>query len=121
MANKTIPELDEIEIDALDAEDLTILETAIRTYKLRMSTLIAFIRNQIRNVIELELEGTETGEYPIDLTEYEIDATVMIWMLRAPDGTQMPAAEIRATDADTLVIDFGEFSPEAGTYTLVGV
>ncbi len=121
MANKPIPELPEITIDDLEASNLTILETGIATFKLRISTLVAFLRNLGRTNVTLVLTGSETGEQVIDVTSYEIDATLLVWMLRDPNGWQIPTARIRATDEVTLVVDLGLFTMDAGTYSILGV
>jgi len=121
MANKTIPELNEIDTEDLSTDHLLIMDTATETFKVRFSSMIAFFRTYSRTEVNVVLDGSETGDQTIDVTSEEILATKMIWMLRKPDNTQMPAIEIQATDDDTVLIKLGEFSLPAGTYKLLGV
>ncbi len=122
MANKTIPELDEIDIGDVTVDQLFVIDTGLLTLKLRMSTLLSFIFGSgSRHSIEVAYDGSEVGVKTVDVSSLVDDATIYIWMLKNPDGKQLPAMDITTPDADTVEIDSGEFALAVGTYTLIGV
>lgn len=128
MANKTIPELNEIDLEDLDDEQLFILDAGTETFKVRMSTLLSYAFNSLRKAIEVTFDGVETGEKTVDVTAYVPDAQLVQWMLKKPSGSPTYAeqvspveARIWATDASTVIIDTGDFAFDAGDYTLIGV
>lgn len=126
MANKTIPELNEIDLVDVTADQLSIWDTGLETFKIRLSTLANFLLSFNRVVIEVVFDGVTTGATTVDVTDYVADAQVMQWMLKKPlggstFGEQLPATVIRTTDEVTVVIDTGDFALDAGTYVLIGV
>ncbi len=125
MANRIIPELDEIAIEDLTTDQLMILDSGLQTFKLRLDTLASFLLTNGRAVVTVEFDGMTTGETTVDVSAYVFDARVIVWMLKKPqsgtDGEQMPATVIKTPDDTTVVIDSGDFALDAGTYTLIGV
>lgn len=125
MANKTIPELTEIDLVDVEDTNLTVLETGTETFKLRLSTLQDFLFNTLRKAVPVVIDGVTTGVTTVDVSSYVADARLVQWMLKKPEGGstlgEQIAAVIRTPDADTVTIDTGDFALDAGTYTLLGV
>lgn len=126
MANKTIPDLPEIDLEDVEDTNLLVLETGLVTYKLRLETALAFFFNNQRRVVPVEFDGLTTGLTTVDVSTYVTDARLVQWMLKKPEGgstlgEQMPGPVIRTPDEFTVTIDTGDFALEAGTYTLLGV
>lgn len=126
MANKTIPELPEIDLEDLTDSQLLILDAGTETFKLRMETLRAFIGNSNRiPPVEVVFDGVTTGDIDVDVSAVVADARNFQWMLKKPqsgtEGEQMPATTIRTPNATTVRIVQGDFVLDAGTYTLLGV
>ncbi len=125
MANRIIPELDEIDIGDVTSSQLMVLDTGLETFKIRLETIQAFLFGSSRAVVSVVYSGSETGEKTVDVSTYVADATVMIWMLKKPtavtDAEQLTAMIIKTPDEETVVIDSGDFALAAGTYTLIGV
>lgn len=125
MASKIIPDLAELAAADLQATDLLIVDNGTATYKVTVETLAASLPG-FRSLIDVELDGVETGEKEVDVSAYVADARNFFWILKKPlatptFGEQMPATTIRTPDAATVVIDTGDFALEAGTYKLLGV
>lgn len=120
MANKTIPELEEIDVGDLDVDNLLILETALQTYKTRLSTIRDFL-TLVRTPVNVVFDGVETGDKVVDVTAVTPDATLQFWVLRKPSGEQMAGPPLEITDDATITIKCGDFALDAGTYTLLGV
>ncbi len=126
MANKTIIELTEIEIADLDPDQLMVLDTGLETFKVRLSSLVAFASTIIRKTVNVEFDGIETGEKEVDVGGLFDDARVVQWMLKKPaagstNSEQMNGIIITCPDFETVVIDTGDFALDAGTYVLLGV
>lgn len=125
MANKTIPELPEIEIADLEDSHLTVLETGVETNKLRLDTLIAFIANYMTRPIEVIMDGSTTGDIDVDVSGSFSDATLVQWVLKKPASTptfgEQMVVPLQTPDAATVRIVQGDFALAAGTYTLIGV
>jgi hypothetical protein len=121
MANKTIPELEEIDFADVDIEHLMILDTGLVTRKIRLETLAPFLFYANRRVIDVVFDGVETGEKTVDVATYVEDAREVIWMLKKPTTGEQMAIKITTPDDETVVIDSGDFALDAGTYTLLGV
>lgn len=121
MANKTIPELTEIDFEDVTEDQLLILDTGVETFKVRMSTLANFFLGANRFPVSVVFDGVETGEKDVDVTSLGIDATLFAWVLKKPTTGEQIGAAISTPDATTVTIDSGDFALDAGTYTLLGV
>jgi hypothetical protein len=120
MANKIIPDLDELAGAEMAAGHLVVVDTGLETFKAPLSTLAGYLAS-FRPTIDVPLEGTETGEVAVDVSAHVKDATKHWWGVRKPSGAQMPALAVRASNATTVIIDLGAYSLEGGTYKLLGV
>lgn len=128
MANKTIPELPEIDLVDVEDTNLLVLDTGLVSYKFRLETAIEFFFNRNRLAVPVEFDGIESGLKTVDVTAYvgSTDARLIQWMFKKPEGgstlgEQMPGPIIRTPDAVTVTIDLADFVLDAGTYTLLGV
>jgi hypothetical protein len=121
MANRTIPELSEIDLVDVTADQLLVLDDGNETFKVRMSTLANFFLSANRFPVSVVFDGMETGEKTVDVTSLDIDATVFAWTLKKPTTGEQITAVIKTPDAATVIIDTGDFALDAGNYTLLGV
>ncbi len=125
MANKTIVELDEISLADIADGQLMVLDTGLATFKVRLENLFAFAFGELRRVVDVVYNGSETGAKTVDVSTYTDNAQLVIWQLKKPLGSptfgEQIQAKITTTDESTVVIDTGDFALDAGNYILLGV
>ncbi len=126
MANKTIPDLNEIDLGDVTTDQLMVLDSGSETFKVRMSTLVNFFTGTINKAVDVVIAGTETGDITVDVSAYVADAQLIQWLFKKPLGgstlgEQLPGTTIKTPDASTVVINIGDFTIDAGTYVLLGV